>query len=363
MELNQDLYDMKQEIVPTSPKSTNNGAEKSRTIFAAIIVSVLFGTLSGVFGILIGANVLSYFPDSDIRDRVLFSSARNEQSIITQSPEIIDQLVSVYAGEPSINTVTPWLGNAVALTADGWFVMPTVVFDTKDANVQPVVELTNGVTAVVTESVEDRFTGMTFFHVDAESASVVSFPESKHLVAGQTVSVITEQRREPVLYERVVAGTPFTAPTQSVSDATDLPVLDSGSEAQALGSPVFYTGGNFAGIVIANGQIVPSQWIQGVLQSVLRTKKSARTTLDISSINADQLTVHERTEFGIPEHGLYIVHGDGLLFNGDVITVMNGVRVDANTNLRDSIQSKPVGSTLYCTVLRSGEELPVELVL
>lgn len=360
---------MKQQIVPTSPKSELPRQRNSHSFFVLIVLAVIFGTLSGLFGVLIGFNLLSYFPASESRDRLLFSSSRSEQSLITQAPEVVDQLASVYSAEPTIDAPSTWLGNAVAVTADGWYVLPTVQFAVTQTTATPVVELPTGKTVEIDESVEDAFTGMTFFHVDAELSDVVSFPETKHLTPGQTVSIITEQREEPVIYERVIAGTPFTSLAQSIGEAADIPVVDMANQTADtgvttfMGAPAFYAGGNFAGIMVANSRMIPSQWIQGVLQSVLRTKTAVRTTLDLTTINADQLTTNERAELDIPEHGLYIQKGDGGLEEGDVITVINSVRVDVSTNLQDIIQSKPVGTTIYCIVIRDGVEMPLEVVL
>jgi len=356
---------MKQQIVPTSPKSDFQKEPVSHHLFVSIVIAVLFGSIAGIFGVFIGANMLSYFPDADFESNVFFPSSRThkDQSALVQAPEVVDQVVSVYASEPTIDRATTWIGNAVVLTADGWLVMPTAIFPVGTVRTEAVVELASGVTTPIMDAVDDAFTGMTFFRVDAQDLTAVTFPDVTHLSAGQYVTLLTKQRNEPLLYERAIAGTLITQVQQSLTSRSDLPTVDGADTVHPVGTLAFLSTGMLAGVVVENNAIIPSRWIAGVLQSVIRSKQAIRTTLQISSINLQLLTVREREALKSPEQGIYVTKGDGALQTQDVIQVINGTRVDAATNLQDVVQSHTVGTTLYLTVLRAGVETPVEFVL
>ncbi len=354
---------MKQFIVPTSPKSAERVASTSHNVFPSIVLSVTFGLISGISGFFIAANVLDNFSNDQSRDRIFFSASRSEQSIVMQSPEVVDQVVSVYSREPLLDEPDAWIGNAVTLTADGWFVMPTAVFPSTTNGESAVVMLPNGETQPITASVDDLLTGMTFFSVEAENLSVITFPAAKRLTVGQTVSVIEQHGSELVIYERFVARSAVESGTSRTTELGVLPRLDTGPSTHAVGSPAFFSGGNLAGIVMENGSVLPGEWIAGVVEEVVRSKTVTRSTLDILSVNLSLLSADERATRGLPDQGILVTDGDRTLQTNDVIQAINGTRVDATTQLRDEVHSRPMGSTLYLNILRTGQELAVELVL
>ncbi|MFC1598377.1 PDZ domain-containing protein [Patescibacteria group bacterium] len=385
---------MKQEVVPTSPKSELFGDKKKQKeekktggasrhlAFAVIVISLLFGAAAGFFGFMIAANIPASVPVlgelnvisllEEERQDILLSSRSPEQSIVKQAPHVIDQVVVVYADAPTVKDPSTFIGNAVILTADGWMAMPTSLFPVNEAGEKDTVVaviLSDGTTTEIEKTVDDAYTGVTFFKVSAQNLPVVFFDEAEAIPIGQTFSIIEKEIGSFVVYERQSAGELYRSNVaRNTITLEQLAVLDSGSQTNRVGSPVFTNNGNLLGMVMTDGTVMQSSLMQGALSSLLATGEIKRSTKEITYINISRLTDEEKEARELAENGLLVVSvkkdeaavaGD-VLKKGDVITSINNAFVDEAVDLGVTIHSIPAESTLYFTVLRDGEEKHLE---
>lgn len=394
-------YYMKQHIVPTSPKSEYRQAREQKNqekkkmglrarsganphlVFTVIVVTLLFGTTAGLFGFFIAANIPTHWPlvgDLNIvalleeqRDDVLLSTRRQKQSIVYQSPHVVDQIVSVYSVPPTVSEPGFFLGNAVILTSDGWLVMPSSLYSPGASVVLP-----DRSTHTIQERVVDELTGLTYFKILAENLSVVNFAESSPLLAGQSVSTIQKELGSYVVYERRIAGEfQRSNAVRSTSRLEQFALLDPNGDAEQIGSPVFLNSGKLVGLIGENGVVIHSALISSVLEDVVSKKTIRHSTIDIDYVNIQRLTREEKQALALPDNGIYIVavrkikkestiensSTQDTLKAGDVITSINNAFVDQNADLAHAVHSTSVSESLFLTIIRSGTEQPLELHL
>lgn len=387
---------MEQQIVPTSPKSeefqkqmekkqekksTSGSSIRSHLLFIVIVITLVLGAFSGFLGFIIATNVPANWPvlgDLNVisvleaeRQDVLLSSRTNGQSIMKQAPQVIDQIVSLYAAAPTIESPSELRGDSVILTSDGWMVTATGVFPQREDGTRDIglsVVLPDGQGAEITEAIEDRLTGLTFFKVAATNLSVVSFDLSHSVPVGQNISVIEKEIGSYIVYERRAAGELYRSnAVRNTTKLEQLTVLDKGSMVNRIGSPVFANNGELLGINITDGVMVQSSLINGALQSIIELGKIERSSLDLSYINLHRVTKAEKQKNGLPENGILLTEvkkpKKAGLEAGDVIISVNNTFVTEFVDLGVYIHSRPAGTTLYLTVLRNGAQQDIALEL
>lgn len=374
---------MKQQIVPTSPKSTerhehhqkkNAAHQKSHPhlVFAVIVTVLFFGAVSGFFGFIIAFNIPSDFPVlgrlnvlslfQQERDTLLLSSRGAEKSVVNQAPYTIEQIASLYSAKPTIEEPADFYGNAVILTADGWMALATAALSTEEKkDTSLVVVLPNAETREVKQRIDDALTGVTYIKVDAQELSVVNFDEELNIPTGKQFSLIEKHIGSYVVYARRAAGEKnIMATVRSTQHLEQLTVIDEDAHVHALSSPIFYNTGEFAGIVIEPGVILHSSYIKGALDSVINTGSVEHSPLDVEYINISRLTDDEKRENNLPDVGILITNVRtpkiSQLEVGDAILSVNNKPVDENTDFTALVHSRPAGSSLYMTILRDGTE-------
>lgn len=387
---------MKQEIVPTSPKSEyriaadnarKNGGAPSR-LFVAILFSIIFGLVSGMAGFLIAVNVPSDWPVigklnvidylQSERDRTLLSVKGSEKSLIQEAPQVLSEIAAVYSQSPDLSKGSTFVGNAVAATTDGWLVVATSILpaaDNVDAQKEFRVILTNGESYEIKKRLNDGFSGVSYIQINASNLDVATFSGSTTVSVGQLLSVIEKQLGSYVVYERRAAGeltrSNALRSTQKLDQYTVIDPQDSATSRAS--SPVFNNNGELLGMTLQPGVVVPASIIYGGLQSVILNGELKRVSADISYINVSRLTDAQRLQFTLAEQGMYVYDVKSmtatdaaantelaLLKKGDFITAVNGVNVTEQTDLTALIHSKQVGSTFQFTVQRDGKTVAVE---
>ncbi|HLD21489.1 MAG TPA: S1C family serine protease [Patescibacteria group bacterium] len=397
---------MKQEIVPTSPQSSERKlhemkkiqqAQKNvfRMVLISILGSIFFGAIAGFFGFIMVTNVSpstpfigklslysSFFPS---QQTLFFSRKDSEQTFMTQAPTMAKQMVVVFSDAPTMEHAVKRIGNAVILTADGWMVMPTSVLQIQaqetNATVSEVVVrmaivLPNGAVTHGQYSLDDPLTGMTFFKVESSAQlSVVQFGESKISVVGETQFIMQKDMNAFTIFERHIAGIVHdteTPPTRFTAALEQQPMVDIEMSKYQVGSPVFYSSGAFGGIMIENGVIVPDWYIHGALESIITSNAIHRSHVDIAYVNVSYLTKEERKKRALPEQGIFIISiaqnsstellqtENDTLQKNDVILSINNTLVDPQTDLSTVIHSKPEGTVLYLTIMRNGQEYAIQ---
>lgn len=380
---------MEQRVVPTSPKSGHLQEQKkkkemkdrnSHLIFYVIVISLVLGSLTGFVGFLIAANIPSSWPVlgelnvvsvfEQERQNLLLSSRQQDQTITTQAPYVIEQIVPLYNEAPTLEKPQELVANAVILTSDGWMATATAAFPVVDdkRNTDLVAVLPEGETATIERTVDDTFTGITYFKVEATNLPIVRFDMSHSIPVGKPISVVEKDLGSYIVYARTNAGELYRSGVpRNTLVLQQFAVIGNGANGNRIGSPVFANNGELLGILVQDGALVQASLISGALQSIIQQDAVVRSTHQIFYVNLDRVTSTEKVKKGLPENGLYItdVKKPKLvgLEPGDVITSVNNTFVDEFFDLGVYIHSKPVETVLYMTVKNNGEERGVELKL
>ncbi|PIW36953.1 MAG: hypothetical protein COW24_02665 [Candidatus Kerfeldbacteria bacterium CG15_BIG_FIL_POST_REV_8_21_14_020_45_12] len=388
---------MKQQTVPTSPQSEDRqkhlaAKELRKTtsphiIFGVVVTTLLMGSLAGFLGFVIASNIPETWPVlgklnvvswlAQERQDLLLSVKNPGRSVVQQAPQVINQIVTVYNGEPTLDNDVSRIGNAAVLTSDGWLTMPTGVLEVSlgavgedEAVVEPLVfVLSDGqVVTDIDERIDDTFSGMSYIKIAADTLSPVVFTSDQLLTVGQTVSVIEKDIGSYAVYRHQVAGElNRQLGLRSTDKLEQVMVLDTGAESRTVGSPVFTTSGEFAGVMLADGVVLDSSLIEGALSSLISTQSIGRSNLNISYTNIARLTEVEKQRHNLPESGIYIAEVSGEtesdLQAGDVILSINSAFIKENDDLGVVMHSQAIGSTIYFLVLRDSVEKSVELKL
>lgn len=370
---------MQQKIVPTSPRSeykhhvgSPSATHKTRTTFLAVIVSIVLGAGAGFLGFVIAATIPADWPVVGTlnvvellrreQDEILFTGLRGGTSVADQAPEVLQQVVSMYATAPTRTVPATSIGNALVLTADGWMVTPTSVYNQHDATVPaPVVILSSGETASVTRVIDDALTGLTFFQVDEQSLPFVQFTSDQSLRMGQNVAVVEKDLTGVAIAEDRVVGEVARAvgprSTATVLSNTQL------NNTHRPGAPVFISNGQTVGIMRDERTVIPASLIQSALQSMTTTGVIQHTAREITYINLASVTDEEKVREGLPDAGVEVIAIDRVqdLEERDVIVNINNVAVDQRTDLATVLHSKPAGTLWRMTILRNGNEVSIDV--
>lgn len=368
---------MKQKIVPTSPKSPHKQqreenrayrvreARRPHVIFVLLFSSLVIGACAGFAGFFVAANVppdwpvIGQYNVSELfqsqKETVFLSSAEQEKSVVEEAPQVIEQTLSLYDTLPRTDVTATLLGNAVALTTDGWIVAPAGSF-TKDPK-DTIVLMEDGTAATVLESQTDEGTGLIYAKIDANDLSPVEFTDGTELRTGQWVSVVQKSVDGYGVYERRVASNP-TSVVRTTNAISTTYELDTFSEQQTPGAGVYASGGQLLGLITADGRLLHASSVSGQLQALLDTTALATIADDIQYVQLSGVTAAEREENGLPESGIWVVNAgtigkeSGLQAN-DVIVSINNVVVTDTTDLGTALRSRAAGATFLLGVQRA----------
>lgn len=383
---------MQQHVVPTSPKSPHSQAEKEKRmnqairahlVFILIVSSLIFGAVAGFFGFVIAANLPADLPFlGDLKaglateggSTILFPDRKQTTPLLKQAPEVVDQIIPLYAHEPAVGDTTAFVGNAVVLTADGWMVAPSRLIPDAEEEAEAFaamkVVLPNGEMKSIQKAMPDALTGLTFFFINSVNLAVVNFQSADPLSIGQLLSGVEKQMGATAVYERHIVGE--AQRSNSVRSTRELQydiMVDTAGQALSAGMPFFYNTGEFAGMLTDGGVLVQADLISSGLNTIIATGTLKRSAFDLSYINIDRLTRTDREQRKLPENGLLItaVREDDddaapelPFLVGDVITHINNTFLDQESDLSNTVYSEPAGATFFFTIRRNDQEQVIE---
>lgn len=371
---------MEQKVVPTSPKRRKNekpgkgNSPHPRTYFVVVVIALVLGATAGLLGFTIASSVPSSWPVigklnvvnsfEQERQNVLLATRSKGSSVITQSPQVVDVIATMYSEPPTLTAPATFLADAVVLTADGWLVTTVSALPELTDDTAVTVVLPDGSVRAITETRTDDFSGLVFIKVDAQNLTVANLSSAVTLRAGETVSILEKQMQEYVVYERRVAGgAAIGNSVRSTGDFQQQALLDSATEINRSGLPVLYSNGELVGITKENGEVVHSSAIVGLLPAIVSSGEIARSARTIEYIQLAQVTDAEKQRLGLPDNGIYITAaevGSTDLQEGDVVTSINNQFVGADTDFSSLMHARAVGTTFFMTVVRDGKEQTIE---
>jgi len=362
-----------------------NKNSKILILTAIIIVSLAGGIIGGIL-------VRSYFLNSSFNvpllgDINLSSAYRGGNLIISQPGKVIveqdDRIASVIddarkslvdfyqikksaGNESELNPRSFYfkqdkIGQGLALTSDGWIVT-SVKIDRPENFIAIDYEGTVMPLESITVYQNERLVKIT-----AKNLSAVQFADKDNLHAGQTV-IIPGGGRAVLSSIEDINGVLLKSPVKS-SDSWSwfIKISDSLS---APGDPVFNLSGSLVGIYQGDGLLAPMTYYSQLLSAVLNKKTPARAYLGINYIDlsavGQKITVSGAL-VAADSRGVAVIKNSPAalagLREGDIITAVDGVKVDAKHDLSQIINGYQPEEKIEISFLREEREQLVKIIL
>lgn len=272
---------------------------------------------------------------------------------------------------------TDLLGQGVAVTSDGWFVVPSELIGTR--KLADLMMWYHGKAFTVTRGVVDNRGSVVFLKVDSKDTKAPSFARFQDVTRG--LSVWIERRPgnfEPMSITSLAEEVDGLAAASSDAGSRR-PVLSGTAVPRDVGAPVWSGNGSLIGLVAVgqNGKakFIPSSSWAPSLFGIFSDGAVKHATLGVTAIDLSTVRLVSQVE-GLPERGAWIV-SDGKepviasgspaekagLKEGDVIARVDHDILDGRADLGEIlIQYKP-GASVTLNVVRDGKTLDVPVTL
>jgi len=274
---------------------------------------------------------------------------------------------------------TALLGQAVALTSDGWFVTPAAAL--ADLKLADAVLWFDHKSYAIEKGVVDNLDGVAFIKVGAQDVPVYSFSRVQDLAAG---AELWSEKRPAEYAPSVATDLNFnTTPNSHVTSEESARRIGMSGVALAgdRGAPVWNNEGQLVGIVESKAgeqlRLVPASLIASSLPSLLTEGQVKHALLGIVTIDlasAKRIDVAEdesrygaliaddkkTNRVGVAKDSPASKAG---LKNGDVILRVERDILDGTTDLGEILSEYKPGSDVTLRVLRDKQDLDIKVSL
>jgi S1-C subfamily serine protease len=271
------------------------------------------------------------------------------------------------------------LGQAVAVTSDGWFVTPLAVVD--GMVLSDIVLWHDGVSAIPDRGIVDERSSVVFLKTSLGNLTAPRFARYQEVSNGLAVWV----ERHSGSYEplSVASLAEEVSELQGVSSRTAAraPSLSGLAETGDFGAPVWENGGSLIGLVsTAPGNrityIPASAWAPSLF-GIFSEGVITHAALGVSTVDLAGVRFVERDP-NLPDRGAWILPDERLgipgvlegspaeaagLREGDVIQRVDRDILDGSADLGEVLVQYKPGSHVTLTVIREGETLEVPVTL
>lgn len=380
------------------PKRKING------LVLLLIASLVMGLIGGVVGTLgfVGSPAFrSALGLSDQLSNALSNSGRTDKIVLEESSTVIDAVKKISPSVVSITStsnVQDFFGQIVQQKGGGTgFIISS---DGLIATNKHVVADTNSTYSVFTSTgkeysakvlSQDPFNDLAVIKIDASGLPVVEFGDSDKLQIGQyviaignalgefsntiTLGVLSAKNRKLTINDNTAGGETLEGLLQT--DAAINPG-NSGGPLVNLKGQVIGVNTAVAAKSVAEGIgfAIPANAIQTAIDSVKRVGKIVRPQLGVRYI---AITKDVAQKANLPvDYGALVYRGTGVgesalipgspadkagLQENDIITHINGDRVDEDHSLGGLIAKYKPGDQIEVTYLRKGQEKKVKVTL
>jgi S1-C subfamily serine protease len=297
-----------------------------------------------------------------------FSGQETSVAVVYQKPA---KTVRVFRDEDA-------LGQAVAVTSDGWFVVPQSLVG--DHRMSEIVLWYQGKALAVSRGVLDHRSSVAFLKVDSAKTKAPSFARFQDVTKGLSVWV----ERRPGSFEPMSITSLFGEVEGLVGYSSDSgarrPLLSGMSYAQDSGSPVWAGNGSLIGLVLGSKEgrtrFIPSSAWAPSLFGIFSDGVIAHASLGVLAVDLSSIRLVSATE-NLPERGAWLVSDVSKnpvialgspaekagLKEGDVITQVDHDILDGRADLGEIlIQYKP-NSSVVLKVVRGSQTIDVPVTL
>ncbi len=398
---------MQQVIVPTSPKSplrqhhqqTDAGIRFGWRWAVILALIINGGLITALFALWLVTFIPPAWPVFGQLNWKAALTHANQVSFIPASSStnpvnpdnFSNAVVSLYNDTPTFDQPAEILGNAIAITSDGWLVTTQSVVDsavketvstpaaasssdnqvvrTKRSHI--VARFSDGTIALVKQTIPDLQTGIVFLQVDQTIPTIAQLSTVADLPTNQWVSVVWQEAGNSLVYPQRVLGQRVLQPLQTTAQLTTWEILDSTLPKNLDGAGVFLSDGTVTGIVGDKHQLIPAAIIVNSLASVVDKGTLTHDWPVVQYVNLAQLTSPEREQRQVPPAGILIMNSQEAnqpdppnaqtsLLPNDVIVMINNTPVTSATDFATVLYATPSTATLDLSIIRNGESMVIQ---
>lgn len=270
------------------------------------------------------------------------------------------------------------LGQAVAVTSDGWFMFPYGLME--GHAVRELLFWHQGITATATSAILDERSSVVFVKTDLKELHAPAFTPYQDVAVGTPVWL--ERRPGSFIEDRVTSLSAFSENRDGILSrrSNRRPGMGSIIESGDEGAPVWGADGRLIGILMGetggDRRLIPASVLLPSLNNILNQGESSHADLGVRSIDLAYLRILGETD--LPQRGAWI-QGDktrGLpaieaaspalsakLKEGDVIVAVDRDILDGTADLTEVLAQYRPGSEVTLTILRGTETLRITLAL
>ncbi|MCC7522498.1 serine protease [Candidatus Uhrbacteria bacterium] len=254
------------------------------------------------------------------------------------------------------------LGNAAALTSDGWVLVPdSVVSNVRIADLGIVWR---GRVAAVEKGVRDTSTGLVYLKFAATDLPAVTFVRASDIASGVAVWV---EQAPGALVPELIADQAVHASVLVSSEraARRFQLTSSGYPA---GSAVWDSAGRLIGSIESKDSalVIPAGVSGPTLSSIISENTISRASLGLRTLDLSDL-VFENPSSSLPRIGAWVrsktTSASREILEGDVIERIERDILDGNADLGERLLDYRPGSSVTLTVRRKGESIQIKTQL
>ncbi|MDP3245224.1 MAG: PDZ domain-containing protein [bacterium] len=256
-----------------------------------------------------------------------------------------------------------FLQSGVPLTSDGWVV--TVKLNNLAAKDLGVVW---GRKFYASEKIiNDDFAGLTFLKIKAAGLPVLPFGQIAAARKGDDFLALDGKGN---LFSRQLVNPRVYLSDGMVSSSEKLDVL-AAIEGTPLGAPIFTAAGELMGLATADGKMIPADFIESGLASVLKDGKVLRPSLGARYLDLSLSVFNGEPKLGAllktSKDGKAVTKGfpaEGAgLKEGDIVVSVDNFELNQNQTLAEALAGFTPGTKVVLTILREGKEVKVSVTL
>lgn len=294
-----------------------------------------------------------------------------------RSPVLFIARKSSQGGEVGLFTRDRILGEAVALTVDGWLL--TSASAVEGMRVADLIVVSESRSYAVKEAVRDTATGLVYLKIAAQDLSVASFAQKEDGVVGLPVWVETVPGRllPQVLLDVQGRQGEMPLPSERLSRRF---LMNTSLSALPNGAAVWNAVGQLMGVVettdAVGAWVIPAVGVTESLNSWLAMREIRRPTLGVAGIDASLIlsegvsstrSVNGFVVRGDRAQGMVAIDAKGpaarLLKEGDVIERLDRDILSSASDVGEYLSQYRSGTSLTISGKRAGKPLEVTVVL
>ncbi|MEK7607089.1 MAG: S1C family serine protease [Patescibacteria group bacterium] len=333
-------------------------------IFVSLAVGILGGGMAGgAAGFLISKSatggVQANPTPSPITEVVKIVTDESQDQNFAR---VAASVVGIYKNPGKADTVSASLfrSEGIPLTSDGWIISP-----------QGVV-LSDGVVwnrrwYPAEKLIPDPFTGVVFLKVRASGFPLNPFASRDRLKEGERL--VGYGKEGSVFDTRVLLPRFIEAPDTALR--SEILTAFARVTESSPGMPLFDSRGELAGMALGDGKMLPAEYIESALKTILKEGKVRRPYFGVSSLDRSSQIFSQAPLLGAlvaaAKDALAVERGSPAsvsgLKEGDVITAVENLELNQNQTLAEVLVRFSPGTKVAVKYLRGGKEETVSVTL